>query len=620
MTGSVEGSAETDTGTHETDTDNPDDGATGGDLVAKFEEQEHQAQQAAEQAQVAADKANADLIEAKKQAQRTRFAKLASELSEVFSEQDPDRKNEPAADPTTVDELTKSSVGGDGKVNQYGVVIVEDSAYVDMAEGIYGELDKVDAGEGLLPQGSGDDDGGGGGGGGDDGDDSSDDDSPPMSRLNVEQVAEEARSYKRILLTVALGSGGLVLFAGAIIGIAALAGGFKSSSDENDKNSSDENDAPVAPDLTLAESARKNRAEIDVWDGTTPVTDPDGDDQLDKTSLVFVGFDTDNKTQKTVPAGVWSYNTGNSKITFTPSDTFDGGAVSVKYTVADKDGLRSNEATLTVTYPSSEPTVIPPQAFELISDKQPSFAHPVTLNAFSGDFGDKPKPGTNDIDIQKVYLVAMMQVPMEPPPPPGVVSTDKQSLVVKGEGEWMAATGGDISFTPEEGFVDSPSPILYQIADVNGTLSNQAAVVINADLKATINAFGALNDIDDVQFWDRYKTVLTDPESKVDLPVFYAVTRTLYLNTLNAMDDTDRQLVVDEIKKNEHRVVGQITTWVTSGATPLALFNLLSQITDSTVPSLKGVKNGTRAARLGQMLSVIETYFVTLQQAQPTLG
>jgi len=53
-------------------------------------------------------------------------------------------------------------------------------------------------------------------------------------------------------------------------------------------------------------------------------------------------------------------------------------------------------------------------------------------------------------------------------------------LVVEGEGTWKVDPNtGEITFTPEAGFVGDPTPISYQVSDIDGNVSNPATVTIN---------------------------------------------------------------------------------------------------------------------------------------------
>ena len=71
---------------------------------------------------------------------------------------------------------------------------------------------------------------------------------------------------------------------------------------------------------------------------------------------------------------------------------------------------------------------------------------------------------------------------------PGGVGTDTDGdgdidqVVVPGEGTWTVDDGGNVTFTPEAGFLDDPSPIDYTVMDDDGLSSNPATVTITVSL------------------------------------------------------------------------------------------------------------------------------------------
>jgi len=63
-------------------------------------------------------------------------------------------------------------------------------------------------------------------------------------------------------------------------------------------------------------------------------------------------------------------------------------------------------------------------------------------------------------------------------------------LEVPGEGIWTVNTDtGEITFTPDPGFLGNPTPINYTVKDLSGEISNTASV--------RIEYTGAITDIDD---------------------------------------------------------------------------------------------------------------------------
>jgi large repetitive protein len=55
-----------------------------------------------------------------------------------------------------------------------------------------------------------------------------------------------------------------------------------------------------------------------------------------------------------------------------------------------------------------------------------------------------------------------------------------KTLTVTGEGVWTVnATTGEVTFTPESGFVLDPAPVQYTIKDDQGNVSNLATVTVD---------------------------------------------------------------------------------------------------------------------------------------------
>jgi len=96
-----------------------------------------------------------------------------------------------------------------------------------------------------------------------------------------------------------------------------------------------------------------------------------------------------------------------------------------------------------------------------------------------------------------VRLLALPAVSVRPPRPPGDIdkgsvnlvipedfngtarlSDDGKRMLVDGEGEWFVDEKGILTFTPEDGFRGTPTPIQYQASNSNGTKASVANVTI----------------------------------------------------------------------------------------------------------------------------------------------
>jgi CshA-type fibril repeat protein len=79
--------------------------------------------------------------------------------------------------------------------------------------------------------------------------------------------------------------------------------------------------------------------------------DSDDNNALDPTSVLLVGADAGSggRTRTVAGQGVWTVDPVTGAVTFAPVANFTGSVTNAAYTVADTQGLRSNEAALSVT-------------------------------------------------------------------------------------------------------------------------------------------------------------------------------------------------------------------------------------------------------------------------------
>ncbi len=191
------------------------------------------------------------------------------------------------------------------------------------------------------------------------------------------------------------------------------------------------------------------------------VNDTTGD-TVDAGSVQIVGT-TNPGDSLTVPGeGVWSVDGTTGEITFTPQAGFTDDPTDITYRVDDGEGNTSNPATVSIDYPPHSPVAVDDASLG-------NPAGPVTLNvidgtASAGNVADSDPDGT--LDLATVDL---------DPTAAGVQS----SLTVAGEGTWSVAGSGSVTFTPEAGFTDDPTPIVYVVADNDGNVSNQATITID---------------------------------------------------------------------------------------------------------------------------------------------
>ncbi len=179
-------------------------------------------------------------------------------------------------------------------------------------------------------------------------------------------------------------------------------------------------------------------------------TDSDGDG--DKDTLVVAG------------EGVWVVDNATGSITFTPAPDFLLDPTPVLYTVSDINGLVSNQASITVDYPQTAPIAVNDEKLDQL------LGQPVTLSIVANDSDPE-----NNLDPSTVQIID---------PDTGERVT---SLEVTGEGVWVVdAESGDITFTPESGFIQDPSPINYTVFDTTGLESNPATVTVTFEEPAAL--------------------------------------------------------------------------------------------------------------------------------------
>ncbi|MGK7890218.1 MAG: Ig-like domain-containing protein [Leptolyngbyaceae cyanobacterium] len=214
------------------------------------------------------------------------------------------------------------------------------------------------------------------------------------------------------------------------------------------------NDPPIATNDT------------DTTPKDTPTTfsitgnDNDSDGDLDLTTV-----DLDPTTpgrQTTLPiTGEGTYEIDNNgNVTFTPDSDFTGIATPIKYTVADDEGLVSNEATITVTVNDlpNEPPIATNDTATTPKD---------TPTTFSITDNDNDSDGT--LDLTTVDL---------DPTTPGRQTT----FTTPGQGTYTVDDAGNVTFTPENGFTGIATPINYTVNDNDGLVSEAGAIAVTVNV------------------------------------------------------------------------------------------------------------------------------------------
>lgn len=143
--------------------------------------------------------------------------------------------------------------------------------------------------------------------------------------------------------------------------------------------------------------------------------------------------------------GTWSVDPATGAVTFRPEAGFLVDPTPVAYRVTDANGL-SATATVTVDY-------VPAAAAD--ADLGHAIGDVVVVDPLGNDTGDLV-PGSTRLVTSAGDRVTELAVP--------------------GEGTWTVdARTGEVTFTPEEGFLVDPSPVTYEVTDSTG---DTAAAVI----------------------------------------------------------------------------------------------------------------------------------------------
>ncbi|MGW8482900.1 Ig-like domain-containing protein [Microbacterium sp. NPDC055903] len=181
---------------------------------------------------------------------------------------------------------------------------------------------------------------------------------------------------------------------------------------------------------------------------TVAVVGNDTGDALDPSSVRILDGD-DLVTELVVDGeGTWTVDAETGAITFVPEAGFTGNPTPITYEVRDDRG-NAAQAAVVITY-------LPIAADD--EDLDNASGTDVTVPVVSND--------TGELDPASVRII-------DPTTGEPVIE-----LVVAGEGTWTVdPETGDITFSPEDGFVNNPTPITYSVTDAEGEKAEAEVVV-----------------------------------------------------------------------------------------------------------------------------------------------
>ncbi len=232
--------------------------------------------------------------------------------------------------------------------------------------------------------------------------------------------------------------------------------------------------APVAEDdlkVNPSVPSPANPTIVNVLADNGSGQDSDAENDLDISSITFVDAnatdtDGDGDADNLLVAGEgsWQINNTTGDVTFTPEAGFFSDPTPVNYTIADINGLLSNEATITVDYPQTAPLAVDDEKLD-----QP-LSRPVTVSVVANDSDPE-----DNLDPTTVLLID------------AVTGEPVRVLPVAGEGVWRVdQETGDVTFTPDPGFITNPTPVEYVVSDSTGIESNRATITITFEEPARL--------------------------------------------------------------------------------------------------------------------------------------
>jgi CshA-type fibril repeat protein len=158
----------------------------------------------------------------------------------------------------------------------------------------------------------------------------------------------------------------------------------------------------------------------------------------------------DGRTLTVPNEGVWSVNPDTGAITFTPADGFIGDPTPIAYTVEDTEGNETG-ADVEVNYP--------PLAVDDNVNAQTGTQ--VIIYVLENDANT-----SSPLDVTSVRLI-------DP-----ISGDEVETLFVVNEGTWSINIDGSVTFTPDAGFVNTPTAIQYVVREIAGDVSNRATITI----------------------------------------------------------------------------------------------------------------------------------------------
>jgi len=204
----------------------------------------------------------------------------------------------------------------------------------------------------------------------------------------------------------------------------------------------------------VADSVPNAVADAAMTDQNSPVTINvlDNDSHPNNDDLNITAFTQPANGVVTVDDGGTPADPSDDRLVYTPNPGFKGHDTFM-YTITDSNGDTASAA-VTVTVGT-----VPPAVGN--DERNATSGEPAVIDVVGND-----NPGTSPLDPATVQII-------DP------VNGETTHYVVPGEGTWdVDPVTGEITFTPETGYVGDPAPIEYNVYDMNGN-SGTGTVVLN---------------------------------------------------------------------------------------------------------------------------------------------
>ncbi|MPY11599.1 Ig-like domain-containing protein [Arthrobacter bussei] len=224
---------------------------------------------------------------------------------------------------------------------------------------------------------------------------------------------------------------------------------------------------PVGPRMVADAAVTEQNTPVTFAPGADDLPGVDGGSAPILSTVRLVGAGGASVDTLTVTAGVFTVNTANGNVTFTPAAGFTGLVPQIQYRITD-----GNQQTGTGTI-DVQVTPVSPVANDDAATTPQAQAVPVDVIA-----NDRAGNARTPLTAGSVVLSAL----------DGVQPTENgKRLAVAGQGVYTVGPSGVITFTPVASFTGAATPVVYTIGDADGrTDSAELSISVTAAPPRTV--------------------------------------------------------------------------------------------------------------------------------------